>query len=304
VALAGSDVEHVYAISPDGKQTLWKHRCEVPADRMRVAPWWTISGKAQLQAILPDDLDRDGINEILCGTGGGCVEALTESGTRKWLTPIEWGIPDRFAIVLMPDGSKTLLVNNSYSSCGSTTWRLAPNGRLLSADAMPTGRGSWDMTAAPGLNVTDLNGDNKPEAIIGRKGAYNEIALYDAVTGRRKWVHTMGDEITAIEDFDTDLDGIKEVIVGSASSWLNAFNSEGRPIWSTPMPHEVKTIAAAGNILLVACNDANIYQVNRQGHTEARFPLRGSPLGCTVRANDLLIIGDSTGLVTALPANR
>ena len=297
--IVGSDDEHVYALSPDGSKVLWKYKCRLPK---LLYTWWTTDLKAKLQVILTDDVDGDGKVEILCGTGGGCVETIDSAGKQKWLAQIQWGIPDRLAIVPMPDGTKTLLVDNGYSSCGSRTWRLAADGKLLSADACPTGRGSWDMTAIPGLTVVDLDGRGNPEVLIGRKGAHNEVGVYDAVTGQRRWLHTLGDSADALEALDVNGDGVKEVIVGSPSGWLCAFDVAGKQVWATQMPHEVAAVVTAGNggALLVACADETVYRVGRDGQIRARRALKGRPLRYFVGAGHQRIIGDSAGHVVAL----
>jgi len=296
-ALVGSDDEHVYALKPDTGAVLWKHKCQLPPV---IYTWWTTGMKAKLQAILPHDVDGDGKAEIICGTGGGCVETLDSAGKQKWFTQIRWGIPDRLAVVPMPNGTKTLLVDNGRSSCGSTTWRLAANGKLLSSNACPTGRGSWDMTAIPGLKVVDLESDDKPEVVVGRNGAYNEVGVYDAVTGKRKWLHTLGDAACALAAMDVNADGVKEVIVGSPSAWLCAFDLSGKQVWATQLPHEIAAVVEANDGLLVACVDAFVYRVSRDGRVQARHALKGRPLWHFAAAGRQRIIGDATGHVVAL----
>ena len=298
--IVGSDDEHVYALRPDGSEVLWKHRCKLGHS----VTWWTTDMKAKVQAILAEDLGGDGEVEIICATGGGCVETLTSGGEPKWLTAIHWGIPDRLAVVQMGDGTKTLVVSNSYSSAMSTTWRIAADGKLLTGNAFDNGRGGWDMTAAPGLKIADLEGDGKPEAMVGRKGAYNEVGLYDAVTGERKWMYTLGDSVSALEAFDVNGDGRKEVIVGSPSAWLCAFDVDGKQLWARQMPHEVIAIAAAHEGLLVACGDARVYCVESQGRPVGRYDLMGTPLWHFVQAGEHVVIGDSAGHVAALPMRR
>lgn len=298
--LAGSDDECVYALAPDGADTYWTYRCKVPAERFQRYPWWTTQGKAKVQAILVADLDRDGRAEILVGTGGGCVEALSDAGASLWVTPIEWGIPDRLVVANMPDGARTLLVSNSTFSCADTTWRLSAKGKLLSNNAFDNGRGTWDMAAVPGLQVVDLEDDGQPEAIIGRKGAYNEAAVYDAATGRRRWLSTLADEVGAVEVVDIDGDGVKEVVVGSRSAWLMVFAADGRTIWATQMPHEVISVAAGDNGLLVATADAKVHQVDFKGRIQACYALAGLPTVPFVRAGDDALIGDRQGSVTAI----
>ncbi len=295
--IAGSDDEHVYALTADEGRVLWKHKCRLPK---LIYTWWTTGMKAKVQAILTDDVDGDGKVEIVCGTGGGCVETLDAAGQARWMTQIRWGIPDRLAVVPMPDGSKTLLVDNGYSSCGSTTWRLAADGKLLSSNACATGRGPWDMTAIPGLKVVDLDGDGRCEVLVGRKGAYNELGVYDAVTGKRRWLHTLGDAASSLEAVDVNGDGVKEVVVGSPSAWLCVFDVAGKQVWATQMPHEVVAVVEAGDCLLAACADEVVYAVDLDGRLQGQYRLEGKPLWHFVAAGQRRIIADDAGRVVAL----
>lgn len=296
VVLVGSDDQHVYALPAGGGAPLWKHRCEVAPDNAG----WTTRGEARVQAILPQDLDGDGKVEVICGTGGGAVETLSETGERKWFTPIRYGVPDRLAVVPMPDGSKTLLVSCSATSFQSMTRRLAADGRLLEENAMYRQRGA-DMSPAPGLKVSDLDGDGRPEAIIGRGGGYPELALHDAaVNGKPKWMYTLADNVTCVDAVDTNNDGKAEVVAGSPSGWLTVFSFAGKQLWAAQMPHEICALSAAGGKLFVACADANVYQVNLDGRITGRYHLGGSPTCAFTRAGESLLLGSSKGRVVAL----
>ncbi len=285
--LVGSDDEHVYAVAESGEE-IWRYRCALAPGHYS---WWTTDLKAKVQTILAHDIDGDGLTEIICGTGGGCIETLDEEGQRRWLTRIDWGTPDRLAVVEMGDGSKTVLSQNSRNSSQSTTWRLQPDGAITASNALTNDRGGWDMTAAPSLMVADLNGDGSQEAVVGRSGAYNEIALYDAVSGERKWTHTLGDSADCLASVDG------EVVVGSRSGWLCAFDLTGRQLWATQMPHEVITVQARGDGLFVACGDNGVYWVGKDGRVGGAYRLLGEPAWQSVRIGSGVVVADATGRV-------
>ena len=304
--LIGSADEHIYALSPDGANVLWKHKCHFSQERYQAAPWWTIGGKAVVVAIYPHDLDGDGSVEIVCGTGAGFVETLGSDGERKWLCEFFWGIPDLFGVVPMPDGSKNLLVDATRSACGSQTWRLDADGKILSKNALATGRGSWDSTSVMCRQVADMDGNGNWVAIVGRGGAFNELALHDAVTGERKWIHILADKATAVAAVDLDGDGTKEVVAGSLSAWLNAFDADGALRWATQLPNEVLAVTAADGALFVQCGDANIHRVSFDGEVtgrhapESRYPPSSSQHFRFQAANGSLFIGDRSGRIAPL----
>jgi hypothetical protein len=293
--LVGCDDEHLYALHPDNGKLIWQHRCRMPET---IYSWWTTELKAKVQAILTEDVDNDGQSEIICGTGGGCVELIGADGQPRWLRQIEWGIPDRLRAMKMPDGSKTILVSNGYSSSGSTVWRLDAKGNVLSRNAFDNERGSWDMTAVPGLEIVDLSSDGCQQAIIGRKNAYNEVALHDAVTGDRKWLRLLGDWISALATLDVNADGVQEIIVGSPSAWLTAFDFSGAQLWAVQLPHEIRAMHALGQRLLVACTDRSVYEVGVDGSLLARCVLKGMPLSSFAGHADTVTIADDAGGVT------
>ena len=297
--LAGSDDEHVYALNADGADVLWRRKCRLSPGYVS---WWTTSLKAKVQAILPADLDGDGEVEIICGTGGGCVETFDADGASKWLTPIRWGIPDRLVVLPGADGPN-LLVSNGWSSCGSTVWRLAADGKLLSANAYSNQRSSWDMTTAPGLLVADLEGDGRLVAAVGRAGGYNEVALHDAASGERRWLFDLPDAVSALATCDVNGDGGAEVLVGSPSGWLCAFSAAGEQLYARMLPHEIRALLPVGDALWALCADRGVYRLSLEGDITARYELSARPLDQLVIAGDHVIAADTSGSVVALPAD-
>lgn len=295
VVLAGSDDQNVYALNAQTGQLLWKHQCQMARDMAG----WTTGQEAKAQAILPADLDGDGAVEIICGTGGGAVETLTETGQVKWFTPIYYGVPDRLAVVPMPDGAKSLLVSCGLKSYQSMTRRLDAQGKIVDENAMYRQRGA-DMSPAPGLLVSDLEGDGKPEAIVGRGGAYAELAVYDAAAnGKPRWQHLLADNVTCLATADLTGDGVADIIAASPSSWVTAFDSDGHPLWATAMPHEVRALVAAPSGLLVACGDGATYAVSPTGEVTRRYVHRGIPSTRFAVSGQEHLIGDAAGTLTA-----
>lgn len=304
--LIGSEGEHVYAIAADGSKLLWKHKCHFSEERYQAAPWWTIGGRAPVVAIYPYDLDGDGEVEIICGTGAGFVETLTSGGEQEWLCEFFWGIPDHFGVAPMPDGSKHLLVDATASASGSWTWRLNAQGEPVNRNAFGTGRGSWDSTVVTCSTVADMDGTGAWMAIVGRGGAYNELALHDAISGERKWIHALADRVTGVAAMDLDGDGTKEVLAASVSAWLSAFDIKGELLWATQLPNEILAIGEAADGLFAQCADGNVYRLSPAGEvTGIHAPERKAPpsVGQHFRfqhGDGALLIGDRSGQLTAL----
>ncbi|MCK5806159.1 MAG: PQQ-binding-like beta-propeller repeat protein, partial [Lentisphaeria bacterium] len=303
--IAGSKNQHVYALSADGAKVLWRHKLHFSKAVHDSAPWWTEGGKATTKGILVEDLDGDGAVEIICGTGATFVEALTPAGKTKWLRQFLYGQPNQFGIAPTADGTKSLLVNAGQAS-GCCTWRLAPDGKVLSRNAFPSGRGSWDGTRTRQIVVADLDGKGMQMALVGRGGAFNELGLFNAVTGKQKWQHRMADQISAVVAFDTDGDGVKEIIAGSVSAWLCAFDLAGKPIWAESMPAAVQAVTAVGDTLYVQCADACVYRVSSMGKLIGKHRVEGGNAPTVTQPWRLLhkrgrlFVPDRNGWVTIL----
>ena len=304
--LIGSEDEHVYAVTADSGKLLWKHKCHFSEDRFQRAPWWTTQGKAKVLTIFPRDLNGDGDVEIVCGTGAGFVETLASDGKRKWLCEFMWGLPDLFNTVPMPDGSTTLLVDATKSACGSFTWRLDANGKVLKKNVFATGRGSWDSTKVMCCRVVDMDGKGTWMAILGRGGVYNELALHDAVTGKQKWIHKLAKAATDVTAVDLDGDGVKEVVAASLSGWLTAFDINGKSRWAVRLPSAIIAVASTADALFVQFSDAGIYRLSFAGEITGRYvpKVRRAPSPYQhwrfQRGNGTLLAGDRSGVVAPL----
>ncbi|MGD9496680.1 MAG: PQQ-binding-like beta-propeller repeat protein [Armatimonadota bacterium] len=294
--LVGSDDQKLYALPANGGEPRWSFTCSVAPD----SAGWTTRQEARLRAILPCDLDRDGSLEIICGTGGGAVEAVTETGEQKWFTPIRYGVPDRLAVCPMADGSFTLFVSCAVTSYQSMTRRLDAHGRILDENALFRKRGA-DMSPAPGLLVRDLDGDGAPEVMVGRGGAYPELAVYDAASGAARWTLLLADTAECVAATDLTGDGVAEVIAAGPSAWVTAFSPAGDRVWSTHLPHRVLALAVAEGGLLAACADGAVYGLDAAGATSARLTLAGTPLASLAAGSHRIVAADDTGLVVALP---
>ncbi len=304
--LVGSKDEHVHAIAADDRTLLWKHKCHVSEERYQRAPWWMMGFAAPVLEILPVDLRGDGTVEIVCGTGGGFVEALSPAGERLWMREFFWGLPNHIITAPGADGATNLLVNATTSACGSQTWRLDAEGEIIARNALDTGRGSWDSTRVEACEVVQIDEAGTQMAIVGRGGAYNEVALHDAVTGERRWKHPLADRCTAVAAVDLDGDGTKEVLAGSTSAWLCAFDIEREQRWATLLPNEVLAVTATDDELLAQCADGNIYRLSFTGEFTGIFAPQ-SPAAPSYRDHwrfqrleGGILIGDRRGVLSPL----
>jgi hypothetical protein len=262
--------------------------------------------RAPVVEVFPHDIDGDGSTEVICGTGGGFVECLSAEGDLKWREEFFWGIPDHFRVAPAEDGSKHLIVDATARTCGSWTWRLDGKGEIVTKSAFDTGRGSWDSTRNVCTEVVDMDGAGMWLAIVGRGGAFNELGLYDAVSGERKWVQPMANIVTTVAAVDLDDDGVKEILAGSTSAWLCAFDINGESRWALQLPSEVVAVSSVGNGLMALCSDGNVYRLSAEGEyagiytPEATYPTTYRSGWQFQHTGATTFVGDKSGSVTVL----
>ncbi|MFO7948641.1 MAG: hypothetical protein R6V19_17700 [Armatimonadota bacterium] len=310
VALIGSEDEHLYAVSADDQAPLWKHKCFVSEERYQAAPWWMMGYAAPVLEILPADLDGDGATEIFVGTGGGFIEAVSGGGELLWKCEFKWGLPNDLTTVPEPEGATHLLVNANNSASGSRTWRLDAAGKIVTQNALPTDRGSWDSTRVTACEVVEMNEAGDRMVVVGRGGVYAEVALHDAETGERRWKYPLAAEATSVAAADLDGDGTREVLVGSMSAWLTAFDISGELQWATFLPGGVLAVTAGAEGVFVQCTDGNIYRLLPDGEfagmhaSEAPAPPSQRNRWRFQQLGNSLIIGDETGVLRPLQVSQ
>ncbi|MFP3904463.1 MAG: hypothetical protein ACLFWB_09520, partial [Armatimonadota bacterium] len=306
VALIGSKDENLYAVSADDQALLWKHKCFVSEERYQRSPWWMMGYAAPVLEILPADLDGDGPTEIFVGTGGGFVEAVSNSGELLWKCEFKWGLPNDLSTVPGPDGATHLLVNANNSACGSHTWRLDASGKIVTQNALPTDRGSWDSTRVTACEVAEMDEEGSKMVLVGRGGVHAEAALHDAETGERHWKHSLAAEATSVAAADLDGDGTREVLVGSLSAWLTVFDISGELRWATFLPAGVLAVTSVADGVFVQCTDGNLYRLSLDGEFDGiHAPESPAPPSQRNRwrfeqLDGSIIIGDETGVLRPL----
>ena len=266
--LAGSDDEHLYALDLKSGEKIWSHRAEVYPET-RIYPWWTLNGKAKVRAVLAADFDADGKTEIAIGTGGMQVEMLASDGGLRWRQPVKYGLPARLFALGPPSGAPLrLLAGLDMLASQSNVFSFGAGGAVESSDAFPSGREGWDYTGVSALAASEKK-DGRIVLAVARSGAYNEVAFYDASTGRGLGKARVGDTISGLTWLEVDRE--PAVVAATEAGWLIALRPDGQAVWSVPLPDAVMRVwAAAGGRIAAYCRNRDYFILDAAGRILSR----------------------------------
>ena len=213
------------------------YRTDVPHGRIYVFNWSThqemfedaaISREfdAKIRGMAVADVDRDGVNEIIAGSGVALGEKPGEGYVRVFSGAdgsLEWKSPDtngdvEALVVADSDGDGNLEITGGngyrYYQGYAFQYRYRGTGGVGSP---PVYEQVWFSDnigpKAYGLAVGDIDSDNAREIVAGNQPGY--IWAFDGATHRVKWKSALlGSDILGIALADIDQDGQVEIIAG------------------------------------------------------------------------------------------
>lgn len=161
-----------------------------------------------------DDVDDDGINEILFGNFNGQVRIVNGEDGSEYQTiqvnPFGSAVQTEPTLVdLDNDGDLEFLAANFFNDDGNHVWAYETDGSLIWTSTKPGDVD--DFHAYHGGAVADIDGDDLPEYVIGSGAGYvHAINLED---GSDLWFLDLeASNMSAITIVDADFDGELEVV--------------------------------------------------------------------------------------------
>jgi hypothetical protein len=196
----------------------------------------------EISAAASGDLDGDGTAELVAGTAGGQVQALSSAGQPRWSARVNAAGPvnDLACIDVDGDGRAEVVYGGDDGRLGL----LAPDGNPVWEITLPPFRGisSHLRTIFP----ADVNGDGTPE--IGCGCASWQYFAVDA-TGKQLWGNVIyAHSATVGQAADIDGDGKQEIIAGNNYYTLNVIDHDGRRLWTGGNIGPEMTAVAAINV--------------------------------------------------------
>jgi outer membrane protein assembly factor BamB len=213
------------------------YRTDVPHGRIYVFNWTdhremfpdaAISREfdAKIRGMAVEDIDRDGVQEIIAGSGVALGEKPGEGyvrvfsgkdGSLKWKSPDTNGDVEGI-VVADSDGDGNLEITGGngyrYFQGYAFQYRFKGEGGVGSP---PVYEQVWFSDnigpKAYGLGVGDIDGDGTKEIVVGNQPGY--IWVFDGATRQVKWKsELLGSDILGIALCDIDQDGALEIIAG------------------------------------------------------------------------------------------
>lgn len=216
-----------------------------------------------IRSQLVADLNNDGVSDILVASGGATAEAVDLAGNTLWKRT-DLGLTQWF------DGVEPAAADlNGDGTCECV---LPIKSGIIAADGA-TGVNRWKVyTDYPCLSpiISDLDGDGTFEVLLGTYSfLYSKIWAYSA-TGNRLWIHDIpgnGEKLMGMVVCDPELDGFKDVIVGTTLGRLRRLACDVSPpriAWDVMLSsNAISSIVAGdlerdGSIEIVANHDTTI----------------------------------------------
>ena len=296
---------------------------------------WRVDLGAQLNDVVADDLDGDGVDEIVVGRQDHQVTVLDATGTERWSKTIEYYRRSPYVNVvrtgdLDADGTPEVVI-------GGENWRFY----AFTAD----GTELWNYESVhPSRSgaVADLDGDGKAEVLCGTHYYYFSVLNSD---GTRRWRHNFGpichdvatgsfdgdltrgvvcgggdgclhylahdgqlrmkyntgDEVKLVRVADLDGDGRDEIVAGSLSHNVYCFGADGQRRWRRDLgaPVSVLAIAAVDGqaLVVVGATDGKLVTLDRDGAVRRCSRMSGEPRDMVALDDGTVVVASPMGLV-------
>jgi len=245
--LYGTDAGDIALLSSNGQEQ-W-HRRLTGTQRL----------SRQVTCLLADDIDLDGQNEVIAGTGLWNVHAFDDGGRDLWNTSAyARRILSLAAGALSGNGEKDLVIGTSYYTLSAYNAR----GQVLFAY---TGEPRFQHVL-----VNDLDADQQPEVIAANA---NRLVVLDVQRDRlqpRTYVKGMnlprassvrfqfdaGDEVNSVMVVDSNTDTSPAIIAGTESGYVYCFDAHGKLLHLRNAGDAIRALAsgqdADGRSIIVA----------------------------------------------------
>ncbi|MCE5241138.1 hypothetical protein LLH23_21960 [bacterium] len=261
--IAGCADHTLYARKADGSE-LWTVK---PPARSYERPGYrgVPPFTGPLRVVFTADLEGDGKQEVLVGSGNWWGYCFDGTGQLRW-SGCNWAHQPTCGVAydLDGDGKREVAMGNTYAGAQVWDWQGKEAGYLnATGHAGPTA-----------LAAGDLTGNGKGTVVMGDRAGWLQFLEWK---GRQLPSYQIGSEITSLALSDLNGDGKLETVAGAKNYLLYGFDSEGKLLWHRNLldvPRQVKAADMNGDgkpELLVAGEDRTVRVLGARGDDLASF---------------------------------
>jgi len=240
------------------------------------------------------DLEGDGLQEIVFGTDGGEVVAMTPDGVPKWISPgmAAITVPPATADIL-PEPGLELVVGDWRGRI----WCLSAAGRVL----WQTRIGdliNWSSPAILGVTKPGLRANGGPPLIIVGDETGGLCAL--SAQGKLVWRYRppKGAVVACPPAIgDVNGDGVEEIVFGAGDGMIRCLNRKGQELWTFKTGGDAYT----GPVIADLEGDKRVEVVTASGDGFA-YALDGRSGAVVWKFNSGAAVDSSMAVADILPA--
>ncbi len=201
---------------------------------------WKKRVRSLIKSMSLGDLDGDGFSDVVVGSEGGYVYALSgrsgsilwkfSTGKKVWSSPA-MGDLDGDGVLDVVVGSDDDFVYAISGKDGSLIWKYRTKGWVISSPAL-----------------ADLNGDGILDVVVGSSDGF--VYAISGKDGSLIWKYRTKGHITASPALaDLDRDGVPDVVVGSWDGFLYILSgTNGIPLWKFKTRGRINSSPVIGDV--------------------------------------------------------
>ncbi len=265
---------------------------------------WAVDLRCALNDVTADDLDGDGVDEVVVGRQDNHVSVLDASGKPRWSRELKFYRRPPYVNVVRTgdldgDGRPEVVA-------GGENWRFYA--------FKPDGTALWNYESVhPSRSgaVADLDGDGKAEVICGTHYYYMSVLNPD---GTRRWRHNFGPICYDVATGNFDGDKTRGVVCGGGDGCVHYLAYDGKLRMKYNTGDDVKCVAAADldgdgkDEIIAGSVNHSVYCFAPDGRRRWRVDL-GAPVSALIAGSgsggSVVVAGTTSGkLVTLGPAGK
>ena len=202
--------------------------------------------------------DFDGEKRIIAGCADRHLYGFGMDGEPLWRSPCQWGPAAHVAIATIGAERKSRILMGMARPAIHAWCRIyKANGDYVRALQRPDVV-SWSIPSwMTGLEVADVDGDGRPEVIVGMDTNHRQLVVY-RTDGEILWDADVGSSVACV------VSAHGRLYTGTEGGWVHNFDSSGQRLWSRYVQRPVRGLAPLSpDRTIVALDDGSICTIGQ-----------------------------------------